>query len=85
MSQPPPAVDTTVPQPARFWDYLLGGKDNYAIDREVGEQVLGIFPQLVDAARADRGFLLRAVTHLVRDAGIRQLLDIGTGLPTVNN
>ncbi len=83
--QPLPAIDTTVPQPARFWDYMLGGKDNYPIDREVGEQVLQTFPDLRDAARADRGFLIRAVTYLVRDAGIRQLLDIGTGLPTVNN
>jgi trans-aconitate methyltransferase len=84
-NRPPVLVDTTIPQAARFWDFLLGGKDNYEIDREVGRQVLGIFPELVDSARADRGFLVRAVTHLVRDAGIRQLLDIGTGLPTVNN
>lgn len=80
-----PNVDTTIPQPARFWDYLLGGKDNYPVDREVGEQVLRIFPELRDAARADRGFLVRAVRYLVGEAGIRQLLDIGTGLPTVNN
>ncbi|MGH3588435.1 MAG: SAM-dependent methyltransferase [Pseudonocardia sp.] len=84
-SQPPSAVDTTVPQAARFWDYLLGGKDNYAVDREVGAQVLAIFPELMDAVRADRGFLRRAVTHLVGDAGVRQLLDIGTGLPTVDH
>ncbi|HET9255097.1 MAG TPA: SAM-dependent methyltransferase [Pseudonocardiaceae bacterium] len=82
---PLPDIDTTIPQPARFWDYLLGGKDNYPIDREVGEQVLAIFPDLLAAARADRGFLVRVVKYLVRDAGIRQLLDIGTGLPTVNN
>ncbi|MGH3775005.1 MAG: SAM-dependent methyltransferase [Pseudonocardiaceae bacterium] len=80
-----PDIDTTIPQPARFWDYLLGGKDNYPIDREVGGQVLTIFPDLRDSARADRGFLFRAVRHLVAEAGIRQLLDIGTGLPTVNN
>jgi len=78
-------VDTTIPQPARFWDYLLGGKDNYPIDRQVGEQVLRMFPDLRDAARADRGFLVRAVRYLVGETGIRQLLDIGTGLPTVNN
>jgi len=78
-------IDTTVPQPARFWDYMLGGKDNYPIDREVGERVLTTFPDLRDSARADRGFLVRAVRYLVGDAGIRQLLDIGTGLPTVNN
>lgn len=80
-----PNIDTTIPQPARFWDYLLGGKDNYPIDREVGKQVLAIFPDLLDSARADRGFLVRVVRHLVKDAGIRQLLDIGTGLPTVSN
>jgi O-methyltransferase involved in polyketide biosynthesis len=80
-----PNIDTTIPQPARFWDYLLGGRDNYPIDRKVGDQVLMIFPGLRDSARADRGFLLRAVRHLVAEAGIRQLLDIGTGLPTVNN
>jgi hypothetical protein len=84
-NQPPVTVDTTIPQPARFWDFLLGGKDNYAVDRKVGEQVLRIFPELIDAARADRGFLVRAVTHMVKEAGIRQLLDIGTGLPTVSN
>jgi O-methyltransferase involved in polyketide biosynthesis len=80
-----PDIDTTIPQPARFWDYLLGGKDNYPIDRKVGEQVLAIFPDLLNSALADRGFLVRAVRYLVKDAGIRQLLDIGTGLPTVNN
>jgi len=78
-------VDTSVPHSARVWDYLLGGKNNFQVDREIGTQVLGIFPQLRDSADADRGFLRRAVTHLVRDAGIRQLLDVGTGLPTVNN
>jgi hypothetical protein len=83
--QPPSGIDTTVPHSARFWDYLLGGKDNYPVDRAVGEQVLLLDPDLRDAARADRGFLVRAVRHLVADAGIRQLLDIGTGLPTVNN
>lgn len=84
-NQLPADIDTTIPQPARFWDYLLGGKDNYPIDREVGRQVLAIFPDLLDAARADRGFLVRVVRYLVKEAGIRQLLDIGTGLPTVNN
>lgn len=82
---PPPGIDTTVPHSARFWDYLLGGKDNYPVDRAVGEQVLRIDPDLRDAARADRGFLVRAVKYLVGKQGIRQLLDIGTGLPTANN
>ncbi|PZS25317.1 MAG: translation initiation factor IF-2 [Pseudonocardiales bacterium] len=83
--EPFPAIDTTVPHSARFWDYLLGGKDNYPVDRAVGDQVLLIDPDLRDAARADRGFLVRAVRNLVGESGIRQLLDIGTGLPTVNN
>ena len=80
-----PDIDTTIPHSARFWDYLLGGKDNYPVDRAVGAQVLRIDPDLRDAARADRGFLIRAVRYMVGEAGIRQLLDIGTGLPTVNN
>ena len=69
---PPPGIDTTVPHSARFWDYLLGGRDNYPVDRAVGEQVLRIDPDLRDAARADRGFLMRAVRHL--EAYSRRLL-----------
>ncbi|MDQ2884010.1 MAG: SAM-dependent methyltransferase [Actinomycetota bacterium] len=83
--EPLPTIDTTVPHSARFWDYLLGGKDNYPVDRAVGDQVLLIDPDLRDSARADRGFLVRAVKALVGELGIRQLLDVGTGLPTVNN
>lgn len=81
----PAEIDTTVAHVARFWDYLLGGKDNYPVDREVAEQVLALDPNLADAARADRGFLARAVRYLTVEAGIRQFLDIGTGLPTANN
>ncbi|HKR49329.1 MAG TPA: SAM-dependent methyltransferase [Pseudonocardiaceae bacterium] len=82
----PLSVDCSVAHSARFWDYLLGGKCNYPVDREIGEQVLARDPGLRDSARADRGFLLRAVRHLVGEAaGIRQFLDIGTGLPTANN
>jgi hypothetical protein len=83
--QEPPFVDVSVAHSARFWDYLLGGKNNYPVDREVGEQVLARDPHLRETARADRGFLIRAVRHLTGDVGIRQLLDIGTGLPTANN
>lgn len=83
--QQPPPVDVSVAHSARLWDYLLGGKNNYPIDREVGEQILARDPDLRETARADRGFLVRAVRHLAGDAGIRQLLDIGTGLPTANN
>lgn len=80
-----PDIDTSVAHSARFWDYLLGGKDNYPVDREIGDQVLALDPDLRDAARADRGFLVRAVRYLVGVVGIRQFLDIGTGLPTANN
>ena len=78
-------VDTSVPQSARVWNYWLGGKDNYAIDREVGDQIRRMNPHIVEIARAARQFLIRSVTYLTRDAGIRQFLDIGTGLPTANN
>ena len=84
-SATPPKIDTTVPHNARIWNYWLGGKDNYPVDREMGEQIRSFFPEIVDNAIADRAFLARAVTHLVREEGIRQFLDIGTGLPTHNN
>ena len=83
--QQPPEIDTSVPHTARIWNYLLGGKDYYQADREAGEQVLALMPDLGDVARADRAFLVRAVRHLVGELGIRQFLDIGTGLPTANN
>lgn len=80
-----PDIDTTKAHTARVWNYWLGGSDNYLADRKVGEQILAILPGIVDAARAQRGFLIRAVRYLAADAGIRQFLDIGTGLPTANN
>ena len=80
-----PAIDTTVAHSPRIWNYWLGGKDNYAVDREVGDQFREIFPQIVDIARASRAFLNRAVEYLAGEAGIDQFLDIGTGLPTVDN
>ncbi|MFW6641257.1 SAM-dependent methyltransferase [Nocardiopsis algeriensis] len=80
-----PLIDTTVAHSARVWNYWQGGKDNYPADREVGDYVLAAYPEMVAAARADREFLIRAVTHLAREAGIRQFLDIGTGLPSHNN
>ncbi|MGH3903963.1 MAG: SAM-dependent methyltransferase [Pseudonocardiaceae bacterium] len=83
--KPSPGIDTSVAHSARVWNYWLGGKDNYPADREVGEQIRAVLPSVVDAARAQRGFLVRAVRHLVSEAGIRQFLDIGTGLPTANN
>src|SRR6266699_4887951 len=80
-----PKIDTSVPHSARIWNYWLGGKDNYAVDRQAGEQTLAVLPEIVDIARASRQFLVRVVRYLAADAGIRQFLDIGTGLPTVNN
>ena len=78
-------IDTTVPHSARVWNYWLGGKDNYAIDRETGDAVIAVYPQIKVNARESRGFLKRAVRFLVAEAGIRQFLDIGTGLPTADN
>ena len=84
-SQVPYEVNTDVPQTARIWNYWLGGKDNFDVDREVGDQILEAFPAIVENARASRAFLVRAVRYLAGAAGIRQFLDIGTGLPTANN
>jgi hypothetical protein len=78
-------IDTTVPHSARIWNYWLGGKDNYPVDREAGEQFVKIYPGIVAEARANRQFLTRAIHYLVNEADIYQFLDIGTGLPTVDN
>src|ERR1700729_1571718 len=80
-----PDFDTSVPHIARVYDYWLGGKDNFAADRELGEQTLEAYPSLVFSVRANRAFLARAVRFLAGEAGIRQFLDIGTGIPTANN
>ena len=77
--------DTTVPQSARIWNYWLGGKDNYEVDRVAGDAFREIFPGIETGARAARYFLARAVRHLAAEEGIRQFLDIGTGIPTANN
>lgn len=82
---PVPVIDTTVSHSARVWNYWLGGKDNYRVDREVGDRVAEMYPDIVQLARAARSFLTRAVRYLSGDAGIRQFLDIGTGLPTAYN
>ena len=81
----PLPFDTSVAHQARVYDYLLGGKDNYASDRAAAEAYLEIDPDLTFSARANRAFLGRAVRYLVAEAGIRQFLDIGTGLPTAQN
>ncbi|MBO3743998.1 SAM-dependent methyltransferase [Actinoplanes flavus] len=78
-------LDTGVPHTARIWNYLLGGKDNFASDRAVGDEILRGQPALAENARLSRAFLVRAVRHLAGEAGIRQFLDLGTGLPTANN
>jgi hypothetical protein len=78
-------IDTSVAHVARIWNYWLGGQDNYAVDREVGDQILQILPDTARLARASRVFLSRAVRYLAGEAGVHQFLDIGTGLPTVDN
>jgi O-methyltransferase involved in polyketide biosynthesis len=76
--------DTSVPHIARVYDYWLGGKDNFAADRVMGERTLQAYPNLVYSVRANRAFLARTVRFLAGQ-GIRQFLDIGTGIPTANN
>jgi O-methyltransferase involved in polyketide biosynthesis len=78
-------IDTTVPHSARIWNYWLGGKDNYPVDREAGEAWLAVDPGMGVAVRGSREFLQRAVRYMARDAGLRQFLDLGTGLPTADN
>ncbi|MFF4960016.1 SAM-dependent methyltransferase [Streptomyces sp. NPDC001222] len=78
-------INTSQPHTARIWNYWLGGKDNYEVDRAAGDQIRRLHPDIGEYARADRLFLGRAVRHLVADRGIRQFLDIGTGLPTADN
>jgi len=80
-----PQLDTTVPHSARVWNYWLGGKDNYAVDRDMGDQILAMVPDMPRIARLQRAFLNRAIAYLAGEAGIRQFLDIGTGLPTADN
>jgi hypothetical protein len=81
----PACVDTTKPNIGRVYDYLLGGKDNFVIDRKVGEEILRLVPEAGEVSKANRAFLRRAVQHMVADAGIDQFLDIGSGLPTQGN
>jgi len=80
-----PDFDTSVAHQARMYDYLLGGKDNYAADRAQTEAALKVYPEWAFTARANRAFLGRAVRYLAADTGIRQFLDIGTGIPTAGN
>jgi S-adenosyl methyltransferase len=80
-----PKIDISVPHSARIFTYWLGGKDNFAVDREAGDKFRETFPDIVNLARIGRQFLKRVVRYLAGEAGIRQFLDIGTGLPTADN
>ena len=79
--RPPHRLDSGLAHWARVWNYLLGGKDNFAADREAGDMIMQTFPGIIDSAREQRGFLVRSVRFLAGEAGIRQFLDIGVGLP----
>jgi hypothetical protein len=80
-----PQFDTSVAHIARVYDYWLGGKDNYAVDRQAGDGVIQGYPDMLSSVRANRAFLRRAVRYLAVEGGIRQFLDIGTGLPSADN
>jgi hypothetical protein len=79
-----PKLDTRVPHSARIWNYWMGGKDNFAADRDAGDKFAALYPGITDMAKISRYFLSRAVSYLVGE-GVRQFLDIGTGLPTAEN
>jgi len=84
--QPPaPGIDISKPHVARIYDYLLGGKSNYAVDRAAAEQLLKVFPLTRLGTLANRRFMIESVRRLVQEAGVRQFLDIGSGLPTQQN
>lgn len=78
-------IDYSVPHSARIWNYWMGGKDNYPADREAGDAWIAIHPDVVNEAKQSRQFLIRAVRYLAGEVGLRQFLDIGTGLPTMQN
>ncbi|MEV1317331.1 SAM-dependent methyltransferase [Micromonospora arborensis] len=82
---PSDRIDTSVAHPARRYNYWLGGKDNFQADRESGDAITAAFPTVRTAALENRRFLQRTVGYLAREAGVRQFLDIGTGIPTANN
>jgi hypothetical protein len=84
-SSRPAGIDVSRPHPARIYDYFLGGKDNFAADRETAEQVLRTWGSVRTAVRENRAFLIRAVRYLAAEAGVRQFLDIGAGLPSASN
>jgi S-adenosyl methyltransferase len=81
----PASIDTSVPHSARVYDYWLGGKDNFAADRELGDRFAAAFPPIRSAARENRAFLRRSVRYLAAEVGVRQFLDLGTGIPSADN
>jgi hypothetical protein len=83
--QVPPGIDPATPSPARLYDYYLGGTNNFRADRDAAERIRARMPELADAAWANRGFHQRAALWMAGTVGIRQFLDIGSGLPTQNN
>jgi hypothetical protein len=85
VKNPAARIDPTIPHPARIYDYLLGGKDNFVSDRAAAEQLIKVSPGTREGVRAHRAFLGRGVRYLAEDAGIEQFLDIGTGIPTQGN
>src|SRR5438132_5374532 len=84
-ASPADKIDTSVPHPARRYDYWLGGKDNFAADRESGDRIAEAYPDIVTSVRENRRYMERVVSYLAAEAGITQLLDIGTGIPTEPN
>jgi hypothetical protein len=82
---PAQKIDTSVPHPARRYDYWLGGKDNFAADRESGDRIAEAYPDIVTSVRENRRYMQRVVRYLAAEAGITQFLDIGTGIPTEPN
>ncbi|GAA0269837.1 SAM-dependent methyltransferase [Cryptosporangium japonicum] len=85
MEAAPPGIDTSIAHPARRYDYWLGGTDNFAVDRAAGDAIAAAYPSIRTLAVENRRFLRRAVSFLAGAAGVRQFLDIGTGIPTANN
>ncbi len=85
MTEEDSKVDTMVPHSARIWNYWLGGKDNFEVDRAAGDEVIAHIPDIPIGAKSERAFLDRVVRFLVGEAGIRQFLDVGTGLPSADN
>ncbi|MEV4517605.1 SAM-dependent methyltransferase [Dactylosporangium sp. NPDC049525] len=83
--QPDPRLDANIVSPARRWNYWLGGKDHFQVDRDSGDRIAGAYPAIRIAAQEGRAFHNRTIRYLVREAGIRQFLDIGTGLPAPDN